>query len=165
MQTRKCVIAALLLLISVFMASTLYPHCQIPCGIYDDPARLKLMAEHITTIEKSMTEITALSADPGRNANQLVRWVNNKESHVDQFAEIVTYYFMAQRIKPAAKTDDKAWPQYINQLTMLHDMLVTSMKCKQTVDLEHIAKLRQLLEAFEKAYLQKDAAADIPHTH
>jgi nickel superoxide dismutase len=76
MQTRKKVFMALsTVLISLVLSSALYPHCQIPCGIYDDPARLKMIAEHITTIEKSMTEINALSAAPGPNANLLVRWV------------------------------------------------------------------------------------------
>lgn len=37
-----------------------WAHCQIPCGIYDDAARFKALAEHITTIEKSITEIGTL---------------------------------------------------------------------------------------------------------
>jgi len=35
----------------------IFSHCEIPCGIYDDPMRLDMMAEHIGTIEKSMKQI------------------------------------------------------------------------------------------------------------
>ena len=36
-------------------------HCEIPCGIYDDQLRADLIAEHATTIEKSMKKIVELS--------------------------------------------------------------------------------------------------------
>ena len=61
-------------------ASKALAHCQIPCGIYDDPARFSLMAEHITTIEKAMKTIIDLSGEKKPNYNQLVRWVQNKDS-------------------------------------------------------------------------------------
>ena len=85
--------------------SAVLSHCEIPCGIYGDPARLDLMAEHITTIEKSMKQIQDLSAAGDKNYNQLVRWVGNKEQHADAFSDIITQYFMKQRIKPAPQSD------------------------------------------------------------
>jgi len=90
-KTKKGLRVLPAILISLFLASALHSHCQVPCGIYDDPARLKMIAEHITTIEKSMNEINTLSAEPGKNINQLVRWVDNKDNHADQLSEIVTY--------------------------------------------------------------------------
>ena len=77
-----------------------FGHCEIPCGIYDDEMRIKMMAEHITTLEKSMKEIMALSKAPAINYNQIVRWVMNKETHATEFQGIVTQYFMTQRIRP-----------------------------------------------------------------
>lgn len=167
MKKTKEMLALSAVLCLLVWVTALYSHCQIPCGIYDDPARLKSLAEHITTIEKAMTEINTLSANPGPNANQLVRWINNKDDHADQFSEIVTYYFMAQRITPADKTDAQAWSRYIHQLTLLHQMLVTSMKCKQTIDPQNTRILRQLLDDFEKTYTnqQPSAAPDMPHSH
>jgi hypothetical protein len=58
---------ALLCLISIgllFFAVSLmvFSHCQIPCGIYDDQARLDMMAEHIGTIEKSINQVNEISA-------------------------------------------------------------------------------------------------------
>jgi nickel superoxide dismutase len=142
-----------------------YSHCQIPCGIYDDPARLKLMDEHITTLEKSigqMTELSGADRTPA-NTNQLVRWIDNKDRHADELAEIITYYFMAQRIK-STEPGSPNYDKYLRELTLLHEMLVTSMQCKQTVDSANIAKLRTLLKDFAVSYTNPQPAAEA-HSH
>jgi len=145
-------------------SSIVLSHCEIPCGIYGDPMRLDMMAEHITTIEKSIKQIQMLSATGEKNYNQLVRWVGNKEHHADAFSDIITQYFMKQRIKPSDKSAGKAYDDYVGKLTLLHRMTVTSMKCKQTTDLANIAQLRALLAEFRIAYLGKDAA-HAGHSH
>ena len=147
------ILAGLAVFLIAFVVGTIaYSHCQMPCGIYDDKARFDAIAEEITTIEKSMKEITALSAEPKPNMNQIVRWVNTKEEHAGELDHIVTFYFMAQRIKPAEKTNTAAYEKYIRQLTLLHEMLISSMKCKQTTDLLNVEKLRTLLKEFQTAY-------------
>jgi nickel superoxide dismutase len=120
-------------------------HCEIPCGIYDDQLRAQLIAEHATTIEKSMKMIMELSKSNPVNYNQMVRWVSNKEDHATQIQHIVTQYFMTQRLKP-----DQA--KYSEKLTALHKMLIAAMKCKQTTDLTHVNALRAHLKEFEKLY-------------
>ena len=139
-------------------------HCEIPCGIYGDPMRLDLMSEHIDTIEKSIRQIEDLSAAGDKNYNQLVRWVGNKEFHADEFSDIITQYFMKQRIKPAARGNSEAYREYVHKLTLLHQMMVASMKAKQTTDLEHVETMRSLLSEFRTAYLGKQAAAH-DHSH
>jgi nickel superoxide dismutase len=151
---KKRTILGILVLVTVF-ASLVYSHCQIPCGIYNDPARFDMIAEHITTIEKSIQQITALSKQDQPNMNQLVRWVQNKETHADQLSEIVTYYFMAQRVKPVDKTQRKAHEDYVKKITLLHEMLVYSMKAKQTTDLSNVEQLKILLTKFKSIYLQE----------
>jgi nickel superoxide dismutase len=140
----------LLLLVSLPMA---FSHCEIPCGIYNDPMRMDMMAEDITTIEKSMKEIKELSAQGEKNYNQLVRWIINKDNHADYFSEIVTQYFMAQRITPAEESNPKAYKEYVHKLTLLHKMMVFAMKCKQTTDLQNVEQLKTLLAQFRAAYL------------
>ncbi len=140
------------LLVAVTLGTLAYSHCQIPCGIYDDEARFSEIAEHITTIEKSMNQIEMLSAEGKPKMNQVVRWVNNKEHHADELSEIVTYYFMAQRVKLPAQGDMKAQQDYVKKLTLLHQMLVYSMKAKQTTDLENVEKLKSSLKAFHDVY-------------
>ena len=151
----KAVVLVILALV-IALSSMVYSHCQIPCGIYGDPARFDMIAENITTIEKSMKQIIELSKQGKPNMNQITRWVNNKEKHTDELSHIVTYYFMAQRIKPVDKTNGKAYHEYIKKLTLLHELLVYSMKAKQTTDLSNVEKLRGLLTEFRAAYFQGD---------
>ena len=140
------------------VAPTVLAHCQVPCGIYSDKTQFDVMREHVTTIEKSMNQIGELGGAEKPNWNQLVRWVDNKEKHADELSQIVTYYFMTQRIKPAPEGDEAAGKKYVHDLTLLHHMLVHSMKAKQTTDAAHVAKLRELIDAFEKSYFGE-------HTH
>jgi len=151
-SARKQILAVGILATVAIVASIAYSHCQIPCGIYDDEARFGAITEHITTIEKSMKEIERLSAEAKPNMNQIVRWVNNKDNHADELSEIVTYYFMAQRVKLPAEGDTKAQNEYVKQLTLLHRMLVYSMKAKQTTELANVEQLKSLLNEFHKAY-------------
>ena len=138
-----------LLLINIVSLGLLHPkafaHCEIPCGIYNDEMRISLIREHIETIEKSMKMIQELTKEGEKNYNQLVRWVSNKESHATQIQHIVSQYFMTQRIKP-----DQA--KYTEKLTLLHQMLLAAMKCKQTTEVSHVNDLRTLLKKFEILY-------------
>jgi len=152
---KKTAMLVIFILMMVF-ASMVYSHCQIPCGIYNDPARFDMIAEHTTTIEKSMKQITNLSKQNKPDMNQIVRWVQNKEEHADELSHIVTHYFMAQRIKRVGDTKSKAYEEYIRKLTLLHEMLVYSMKAKQTTDLSNVEKLKTLLAEFRTAYFQAD---------
>jgi len=142
---------------AIVLGSLAYSHCQIPCGIYDDEARFNMIAEHITTVEKSMKLIESLSAQQKPNMNQVIRWVNNKEKHADEISHIITHYFMAQRIKLTAKDNTKAYNEYVKKLTLLHEMLIYAMKTKQTTDLDNVEKLRSLLGEFHKVYFGKAA--------
>lgn len=126
-------------------ASAVQAHCEIPCGIYDDEMRLDMISEHVTTIEKSMNQIMELEKEKKLNYNQLVRWIDNKEHHANEIQHIVSQYFMTQRIK----FDDK---EYGKKLGILHKLLVYAMKCKQTVDLDNLKKLRAACREFEAYY-------------
>jgi nickel superoxide dismutase len=147
---KKLILSLSVVLLSLlFSISTVSAHCEIPCGIYDDQLRTHLIAEHATTIEKSMKQIMALGKANPVNYNQLVRWVNNKESHASEIQHIVTQYFMTQRIKPEQK-------KYSEKLTVLHKMLIAAMKCKQTTDISHVNALRAHLKEFEMLYFDHD---------
>jgi len=131
-----------------------FAHCQIPCGIYDDAARFKLMEEHVTTIEKSIKLIKALGAEKDKNWNQIVRWVNNKEQHAGALTEIVTDYFLAQRVKVPDAKDPEERRVYHSRLAQLHGIIVHAMKAKQTTDLAHVETLRRLIAGFKASYLK-----------
>ena len=66
-------------------------HCQVPCGIYDDEARITQMAEDATTIGKAIDQIDALAGqDDAQSANQLTRWIMTKEAHASNIIAIVS---------------------------------------------------------------------------
>lgn len=152
--SKKLAVTVVLISMAVF-TSMVYSHCQMPCGIYNDGARFDAIAENITTIEKSMKQITKLSQADKPNMNQIVRWANNKEKHADDISHIVTSYFMTQRVKPVDKTDTEAYKKYVSKLVLLHEMLVYSMKAKQTTDISNVEKLRSLLVEFRAVYSGK----------
>lgn len=129
-------------------------HCQMPCGIYDDATRFALLEEDVATIEKSMNQIRDLSTAEGdpEHANQIARWVMTKEDHAGLFTDVVVQYFLQQRVKAVAPDAGHDYEHYVQKLTLCHEMLVTVMKCKQTVDLANVEKLRTLLADFKKAY-------------
>lgn len=153
------------LFISVINISPVFAHCQIPCGIYTDELRFQLLEEDFTTIEKSMTEIVKLSQENPVNYNQLVRWITNKEEHANKIQEVVNSYFLTQRIKPVEPTDQKAYQEYTQKLSLLHQLLVYAMKAKQTIDLANVEKMRSLLKEFHDAYFGPEDKEHLQEHH
>ena len=133
----------------------------MPCGIYNDQLRVQLIKEHITTVEKSMNKIKELSAAETINYNQLVRWVDNKESHANEIQHIVSQYFMTQRIKVVDGSDAAAVQANNAKLDQLHKLLVYAMKSKQTTEQQNIDNMRTAIDAFSNAYFSKE---DLEHT-
>lgn len=127
------------------LASNLFSHCQIPCGIYDDDARFARMLEDTVTLKKCVMVIVELSDETPPNYNQLVRWIDNKELHADKISQTIFEYFLAQRIK--ASQDN-----YEEQLVATHKIIVLSMKVKQTVDPKVVVELEEAILTFKKLY-------------
>jgi len=148
-------LSTVLILVS---AQSLSAHCEIPCGIYTDDMRVKMIREDCQTILKSMKQIETLSEASSINYNQLVRWVNNKETHANKIQEVVTQYYMTQRIKPSQAN-------YSEKLEHLHAMLLSAMKCKQTTDPAHVEALEEHLDAFVALYFDKEKAKHLLEHH
>ena len=154
MKSIRTTIFAVLLSI-LFISQPVNAHCEIPCGIYGDSIRVSLMLEHIKTIEKAMITIDKLSNSDNVNYNQLVRWVVNKEEHANKIQEIVSQYFLHQRIKPVDSGNKMQYEKYLNQLSKLHEVLVYSMRSKQSTDTNIIEKLRSAVNDFSGLYFHK----------
>jgi nickel superoxide dismutase len=130
----KIVVCGMTLALTVFILLSpkfSYAHCQIPCGIYNDYARVQSMLEDAATIEKSIKLITELSGkSDAQSQNQLVRWVLNKEKHAQNIITTICDYFLTQRVKPNQK-------DYSERLMRHHSVIVAAMKAKQNVDLKY----------------------------
>ena len=125
-----------------------HSHCQIPCGIYDDHARYKSMLEDALTVEKATNQIITLSNDIdskgestpiAQNYNQLVRWVNNKESHAEKIISTIINYFLTQRVKPKQK-------DYLDRLSKHHAVILAAMKAKQNASITEINALKKAIQ-------------------
>jgi nickel superoxide dismutase len=150
---KKVITSSIFLFLVLFSFHKAQAHCQIPCGIYHDELRFEMIMEDIETIEKSMNQINEISKAEDKNYNQLVRWVNNKELHAQKIQDVVSEYFLAQRVKITAP-DDPGYKDYVQSLELLHQMIVYAMKTKQTTDLENVEKLKVATKEYQKLYFK-----------
>ena len=135
-----------LIITILFFSNTIFAHCQVPCGIYDDVLRILQIKEDFNTINKAMDKIRELSQYSDETShNQLTRWVIAKEDHASNIQKIISEYFLTQRIK---ETNQK----YIEQTTILQRILVTAMKCKQNLEKDNINKGLNLITSFSEVY-------------
>jgi len=148
----KLLTTALFISVLSFSAFESKAHCEIPCGIYGDSVRVALIYEHIETVEKSMNMINELSEQENPDYNQLVRWVVNKEEHAKKIQDIVSQYFLHQRIQPVEVDNEEAYKKYQKHLEALHHILVFAMKSKQSTNLNIIDTLREKVHNFEHLY-------------
>lgn len=131
---------------AVIQVSNLSAHCQIPCGIYDDHARIEAMLEDVQTVKKAVKQIQELaSKSDAQSENQRVRWIMNKEKHAQYIIAIISDYFLTQRIKPSQK-------DYTERLIKHHAVILAAMKVKQNVDIKYINELETAVKALEKYY-------------
>lgn len=126
-------------------------HCQIPCGIYDDHARVQSMLEDAATVEKSARLIAELTGkSDAQSQNQLIRWVMNKEQHAQKVISTISDYFLTQRVKSTQE-------DYVERLTEHHAVIVAAMKAKQNADVKYAKDLRESIEVLLSYYPE--------HTH
>ena len=75
-------------------------HCQVPCGIFDDPVRVTQLKEDAATVRKAMVQINDLSgAGTALALNQATRWIITKEDHAKSIISTVSEYMLCQRVK------------------------------------------------------------------
>lgn len=125
-------------------------HCQVPCGIFNDPLRVELIKEHAATIKKSMLEISRLAehgAPSGeqysaQDLNQSARWIAAKEEAASAIMTIVSEYMLAQRVKKVGFETDE---EYHKALEAHHVLLQSAMKAKQSVELEAFLDLEHAI--------------------
>lgn len=141
---RNFAILIMLFGLSLAFTQAANAHCQIPCGIFDDHARVEHMLEDVTTIYKSLDLIDELSdKTDAQSQNQLIRWVMNKEKHADNIITTISEYFLAQRVKSSQK-------DYQERLVKHHAVMIAAMKAKQNVDESYADTLRKAInELFE----------------
>ena len=110
-------------------------HCQVPCGIFDDPAMVAELKQAAATIRKAMVQAQELHATAVTNdllaLNQVVRWISTKEEHASKIITTVSEYCLCQRVKKDVFKSDK---DYVEALKSHHAVMQAAMKAKQACD-------------------------------
>ena len=130
----------------VGFSSPVFSHCQVPCGIFDDHARVHQMLEDSVTVIKAASMMAELAGKTdAQSVNQMTRWVMNKESHAQKIIETISDYYLTQRVKT-----DQA--DYIERLKTHHAVMLAAMKAKQSADKSYGLALQKAIQALEKYY-------------
>ncbi|MFQ5489572.1 MAG: superoxide dismutase [Ni] [Phycisphaerae bacterium] len=127
-------------------------HCQVPCGIYDDAARIARLKEDAATIAKAITNINQqAAAHDAKGINQAIRWVITKENHASNIIEVVSEYFLTQKVKPVAPGAD-GYDAYLKKLGDHHAVMVAAMKTKQDANPATVEALLHAIDALAAHY-------------
>ena len=149
---RKMTLFAAAALLLVSLPAESWSHCQVPCGIYDDAARVVGMYEDAATIEKAIGQIAELAGKTdAQSANQLGRWIATKEVHASNIITTVAEYFLTQKVKPVAK-DAEGYDAYLSKLADHHRVMNAAMKAKQNASAEYATALRDAIAGLAQHY-------------
>ena len=129
-----------------------FAHCQVPCGIYDDAARIAQMLEDTETIRKAMGQMAELEGKTdAQSMNQMTRWIMTKEEHASHIIATVSEYFLTQKLQPVP-SGDAGYEVYLRKLADHHAVLRAAMKAKQNTDPSVAAALHEAIEAMAVHY-------------
>jgi Nickel-containing superoxide dismutase len=128
-------------------------HCQVPCGIFDDPAMINELKQSCLTIRKAIVQSNSLHGQyvdtTPLNANQFIRWVMTKEDHADKIISTMSDYCLCQRVKRANFSTEL---EYLNALKLHHVVMQAAMKTKQSMDLVACEELELAIDDLAKMY-------------
>ena len=132
-------------------------HCQVPCGIFDDPKLVAELKEAVATIAKAATQVTEIfggSLD-AQKFNQATRWVNTKEEHCAKVITLLSEYCLCQRVKPvgAPGSPFTSESDFMDALKAHHAAMQAAMKAKQSSDPSAAATLATAIDDVSKMYL------------
>jgi nickel superoxide dismutase len=118
----------------------------VPCGIYNDGARVEAMLEDAATVLKATRMLAELEGNTdAQSINQATRWVMNKEQHAQNIIATLSDYFLTQRVKPSQS-------DYAERLVIHHAVILAAMKAKQTADTQTALDLSARIEALTAYY-------------
>lgn len=121
-------------------------HCQVPCGIYNDSARVESMLEDAATVTKATKMLSELAdKTDAQSINQSTRWVLNKEKHAQSIIDTISDYYLTQRVKPSQS-------DYTERLVKHHAVILAAMKAKQNADTKYATTLAESIEALSAYY-------------
>jgi nickel superoxide dismutase len=127
---------------ALFSQTHLSGHCQMPCGIYHDDMVYDQIDQFVETVFKGISVLNESKFSSVKDKNEFVRWVVQKEKCCDETANIITVYFLQQKIKPNE-------PDTVKKLVSAHKLLFLLVSIKQNSDLEFVKQFNAEWEKFK----------------
>lgn len=124
------------------MQRALFSHCQMPCGIYHDEMVYDQIDQYVETMYKGMTIITEDRFNTSKDKNEFVRWVILKENSSNELANLLTTYFLQQKIKPDEEDTNK-------RLISAHKLLFLLMQIKQNTNRKFVDQFADEWDKFK----------------
>lgn len=129
----------------ICQTGSLSAHCQMPCGIYHDEMVFNQIDQYIETMYKGITELKHNKFSNLAERNNFIRWITLKESSSDEIADLITQYFLQQKIKPGE-------PDTVKRLVSAHKLLFELTAIKQNVELKMIEDFADEWENFKQMF-------------
>lgn len=125
-----------------FLTSNLIAHCQMPCGIYHDNMVYDQIDQFVETVYKGITVLNESKFSTVREKNEFVRWVGEKEKSCNEAANLLTVFFLQQKIKPGEEDT-------VKRLVSAHKLLFLLVAIKQNTDLDFVKQFNEEWEKFK----------------
>ena len=140
---------------AVVPPTTVYAHCDIPCGIYD-PHEAQIAVLTVIRMDQLIADLTPPSADakPEERAayvSKMSRYTSVKELHAERVKQDVRViwgdYFTPDHLKQFPQTHDLVWK-----------ILKQGSKCRQGTSLSDAQELLKLVQEFAEIFWQTKGA-------
>ncbi len=141
----KKILFAAVLSSFIFYQDPISAHCQMPCGIYHDAMVYDQIDQYVETMVKAMAMLNDSKFSSARDRNEFTRWVITKEEESDNMAQLITKYFLQQKIKPGEDDTNK-------RLDSAHKLLFLLVQIKQTVDVKFVRSFAEEWDKFKRMF-------------
>lgn len=122
--------------------SSLPAHCQMPCGIYHDEMVYDQIDQYVETMVKGVSVLEDNKFKNIQDYNVATRWILEKENASNEIAEVITEYFLQQKIKPGEEDT-------VKRVVSAHKLLFYLVQIKQLVDLRAVNDFYEEWEKFK----------------
>lgn len=143
-----------ILTFAIYSQASLSAHCQMPCGIYHDDMVYDQIDQYVETMFKGTSMLVKNKFDTPWDRNEFTRWVYNKEKMSDALADLLTSYFLQQKIKPGE--DDTP-----ERLESAHKLLFLLVQIKQNTDRKFVEDFADEWDKFKLMFHVEGYACQI----
>ena len=120
-------------------------HCQMPCGIYHDDLVFDQVDQYIETMHKGITVTNDSAFSNVHDRVETIRWVVLKDKESDTIANLITTYFLQQKIKPGEPDTQK-------RVMSAHKLLFQLVAIKQNNDLKFVKSFSDEWDQFKELF-------------